>query len=55
MIDVHGIVYPCVRIPVEIQESMPAYLGIGRSEKGWMTSELFTDYVETIFVIFKIK
>jgi hypothetical protein len=46
------IVYPYVRIPLEIQESVPADWGIGRSEKGWMTSELFTDYVENIFVPF---
>lgn len=43
------IVFNYVRIPVDIAESVPKDWAIGKSESGWMTGELFFEYISNIF------
>ena len=43
------IVYPYVRIPEAISNSVPEEWSIGRSESGWMRSETFYEYMANDF------
>ncbi|CAH4034442.1 unnamed protein product [Pieris brassicae] len=43
------VVYNYQRIPQKIADGVPKEWGIGRSENGWMTSELFFEYIANIF------
>lgn len=43
------IVFNYVRIPVDIAESVPKDWAIGKSDSGWMTGELFFEYITNIF------
>ncbi|XP_031359109.1 eukaryotic translation initiation factor 5B-like [Photinus pyralis] len=43
------IVYPYKRIPEKISQSVPANWGIGRSDSGWMTAEVFYEYISKVF------
>lgn len=42
------IIYPYVRVPAEVVQSVPASYGVGRSESGWIKSEVFYEYVANI-------
>lgn len=44
------VVYRYTRVPAVIYETAPKEWGIGKSEKGWMTCELFYEYIRNIFV-----
>jgi hypothetical protein len=46
------LVYPYKRVPADVCESVPREWGIGKSERGWMTSKLFISYIENIVVPF---
>lgn len=43
------IVFSYERIPSEIAESVPGEWAIGKSESGWMSGELFFEYVSNVF------
>lgn len=43
------VVYSYARIPADIAESTPRDWAIGKSESGWMTGELFYEYIINIF------
>jgi len=43
------IVYPYKKIPQKNAQSFPAEWGIARSYRGWMTCEVFYEYIATIF------
>lgn len=43
------IIYPYVRIPAEISNSVPESWGIGHSDSGWMKSEVFYEYIANVF------
>jgi hypothetical protein len=43
------VVFPCVRLPKNIVESMPPSWFLGRSETGWMRSEVFFEYIANGF------
>jgi len=43
------ILYPCKRIPENIALSVPAEWGIARSDREWMTCEIFYEYIANIF------
>ena len=49
------IVYPYKRIPEKIAQSVPAEWGIARSDRGWMTCELFYEYFANIFHSFLVS
>uniref|UniRef100_A0A8D8YNF4 DDE-1 domain-containing protein n=1 Tax=Cacopsylla melanoneura TaxID=428564 RepID=A0A8D8YNF4_9HEMI len=46
------IVYPYTRVPKEVQASVPHAWGFGRSDSGWMKTELFRDYLVNVFAEF---
>nr|CAI5845544.1 unnamed protein product [Callosobruchus analis] len=48
-ISVPMIIYPYVRFPEKIAKSINPEWGIGRSAKGWMTSETFYEYIANVF------
>lgn len=39
------IIYPYKKIPKAIAESVPENVGLGRSDSGWMNSEVFYEYI----------
>lgn len=43
------VVYNYQRIPQKIVEGVPKDWGIGRSDNGWMTSELFFEYIANVY------
>ncbi|CAK1584718.1 unnamed protein product [Parnassius mnemosyne] len=43
------IVYPYQRLPEKICESLPEEWGIGKSENGWMTAEVFYEFIANVF------
>ena len=43
------IVYPYKRIPEKNVQSVPSEWGIARSDRGWMTCEVFYEYIANIF------
>jgi len=43
------IVYPYKRIPEKTAKSVPAEWGIARSDRGWMTCEVFYEYIANMF------
>jgi hypothetical protein len=43
------VVFPYVRLPKNIVESMPPSWFLGRSETGWMRSEVFFEYIANGF------
>lgn len=49
------VVYNYQRIPQKVVEGVPSDWGIGRSENGWMTSELFFEYVANVFHPYLIR
>jgi hypothetical protein len=49
------IVYPYKRIPEKISQSVPAEWGIARSDRGWMTSEVFYEYIANGFHPFLVS
>jgi hypothetical protein len=49
------IVYPYKRIPEKISQSVPAEWGITRSDRGWMTSEVFYEYIAKVFHPFLVS
>lgn len=49
------IVYPLKRISEEIGNSIPDGWSIGKSDNGWMTSQLFYEYIANVFHPFLIK
>ncbi|KAJ4446613.1 hypothetical protein ANN_13310, partial [Periplaneta americana] len=46
------VVFPYKRIPAQIGSSVPDSWGIGRSDRGWMKTEVFYEYVGNVFVSF---
>ncbi|KAF6213605.1 hypothetical protein GE061_011326 [Apolygus lucorum] len=46
------LVFPYQRIPKDIAKSVPSHWGIGRSDTGWMRSEVFFEFVGNIFLRF---
>ncbi|CAH1979773.1 unnamed protein product [Acanthoscelides obtectus] len=48
-IGVPMIIYPYVRFPEKIAKTVNPEWGIGRSPKGWMTSETFYEYIVNVF------
>lgn len=43
------VVYNYQRIPQKISDGIPKEWGVGRSDNGWMTSELFFEYIANVF------
>lgn len=43
------IVYPYQRLPEKICESIPEGWGIGKSDNGWMTTEVFYEFIANVF------
>ena len=43
------IVYPYVRPPLKLVQSVPESWTIGRSESGWMKSDVFYEYMANDF------
>lgn len=43
------VVYNYQRIPQKIVDGVPKEWGIGRSDNGWMTSELFFEYIANVY------
>ena len=43
------LIYPYQRIPTEIAEKVAKDCGTGRSESGWMTAEVFYEYIGNVF------
>nr|XP_053616420.1 uncharacterized protein LOC128678701 [Plodia interpunctella] len=43
------VVYKYQRIPQKVAEGIPTGWGVGRSDNGWMTSELFFEYIANVF------
>lgn len=43
------IIYPYKRIPDKVTLSVPSGWGIGRSDTGWMTAEVFYDFIANCF------
>lgn len=43
------IVFPYKRLPDKISNSVPPKWGIGRSDTGWMTADVFNQFITTIF------
>nr|CAI5863634.1 unnamed protein product [Callosobruchus analis] len=54
-ISVPMIIYPYVRFPEKIAKSINPEWGIGRSAKGWMTSETFYEYIANVFHPYLVK
>ncbi|KYB26861.1 hypothetical protein TcasGA2_TC033511 [Tribolium castaneum] len=48
-------VYNYQRIPQKVAESVSEGWGIGRSGSGWMTSELFFEYIANVFHPYLVK
>ena len=46
------LIYPYQRIPADITDKIPKTWGVGRSETGWMTAEVFYEYIGNIFNTF---
>ena len=49
------IVYPYERIPEKIAQSVTAEWGIARSDREWMTCEIFCEYIANIFHPFLVS
>jgi len=49
------IVYPYKRIPEKIAQSLPAEWGVARSDRRWMTCEVFFEYFANIFHAFLVS
>ena len=49
------IVYPYKRIPEKTAQSVPAEWGFARSDRGWMTCEVFYEYIANIFHPFLVS
>ena len=49
------IVFPYKRIPEKVAQSAPAEWGIARSDRGWMTCEVFYEYIANIFHPFLVS
>jgi hypothetical protein len=43
------IIFPYKRIPERISQSVPEEWGLARSDSGWMTAEVFYEYVANVF------
>ncbi|XP_046684545.1 MFS-type transporter clz9-like [Homalodisca vitripennis] len=43
------VVHSYARIPADIADSTPPDWALGKSESGWMTGELFYEYITNIF------
>lgn len=43
------VIYPYKRIPEDIRKSMPKGWGLGISDNGWMTKEVFYEYISKVF------
>lgn len=43
------IVYPYQRLPEKISDSVPDGWGIGKSDTGWMTTEVFYEFIANVF------
>ncbi|XP_022832409.1 uncharacterized protein LOC111360624 [Spodoptera litura] len=43
------IVYPYQRLPEKIADSVPDGWGLGKSDTGWMTTEVFYEYIANVF------
>ena len=43
------IVFPYIRLPVDVAKSVPSDWIIGKSETGWMRSEVFYEYMANSF------
>lgn len=44
------IIFPYKRVPQAIAESVPENWGLGRSDSGWMTAEVFYEYISNHFL-----
>jgi hypothetical protein len=49
------IIYPYQRIPEKILKTVPPQWGIAKSDRGWMTAEVFYEYVANIFHPYLVK
>lgn len=43
------LIFPYQRVPGAILEKVPSNWGVGKSESGWMTSEVFYEYIGNVF------
>lgn len=43
------IVYPYQRLPEKVCESLPEGWGVGKSDNGWMTTEVFYEFIANVF------
>lgn len=43
------VIYPYKRLPEKICSKLPPTWGVARSEKGWMTSQVFYEYIANVF------
>lgn len=43
------IIYPYKTIPKGVADSVPSKWGIAKSDSGWMTSDVFRDYIRNVF------
>ena len=49
------VIYPYIRLPLSVSESLPDEWAAGKSESGWMTAETFYEYIVNIFHPWLIK
>lgn len=49
------VILPGQRIRIEIARTFPSAWGLGRSERGWMTTHNFSEYIKKIFYPFLLK
>ena len=50
-----AIIYPYIRLPRDIAETVPENFFIGQSESEWMTSAIFFKYIANAFIPWLIK
>ena len=49
------IIYPLQRIPQDIIRNVPENWGIGRSDNGWMKSEVFFEFIGNVFYPYLVQ
>lgn len=49
------IIFKYIRVPQNILDSVPPNWGVGRSDTGWMKSEVFYEYISNIFYPFVVE
>jgi len=49
------VIFKYKRVPQNILDSIPPNWGVGRSDTGWMKSEIFYEYISNIFYPFVVE